>query len=158
MKTNIAVIFGGRSVEHEISIISALQAISNIDKEKYDVTPIYIAKNGSLYTSEKFLTIDTFRQNKNPENLGQAITLTRKDGNVFMTYLGGKLFAKKDVRVDIAFPIVHGTNCEDGTLQGFLELLGIPYVGCDVMASSLGMDKVLFKNVFHFRHIADACD
>ncbi len=153
MKTNIAVFFGGRSVEHEISIISALQAIANIDKEKYDVTPIYIAKDGAMYTSEEYMTIDCFRENKNPESKGQKISLVKENGRTVVSFVKNSLFAKKSIPVDVAFPIVHGTNCEDGSLQGLFELLGIAYVGCDVMSSALGMDKVLFKNVLQSRGI-----
>ncbi len=149
MKTTVAVIFGGRSVEHEIAIISAVQAMGNINKEKYNVIPVYISKKGIFYTDERFFSIDIFKTPAVIEKESAKIVFVPADGKVNIEFLGGGLFKKKPITVDVAFPIVHGTNCEDGTLQGYLEALGLPYVGCDVMSSALGMDKVLFKNVLN---------
>jgi D-alanine-D-alanine ligase len=87
------------------------------------------------------------------EKEAKRVTFAVKDGAVKMEYLDQGLIKKQGVTVDVAFPVVHGTNCEDGSIQGFFELLGLPYVGCDVMSSALGMDKVLFKNVLHDRAI-----
>jgi len=148
MKTNIGVFFGGNSVEHEVAIISALQAIQNIDKNIYDVTPIYIAKNGKMYSGEILLDINNFKNI--PELLKKAypIFITRDDEGVMVKAQESKLFSKiKPIKIDLAFPIVHGTNCEDGSLQGFFELLSIPYIGCDVLSSAVGMDKAVFKDV-----------
>ena len=148
MKTNIGVFFGGNSVEHEVAVISALQAIQNIDKNLYDVTPIYIAKNGKMYSGDVLLNIDNFKNI--PELLKKAysVFITREDDGVFVKAQESKLFSKiKPIKIDLAFPIVHGTNCEDGSLQGFFELLSIPYIGCDVLSSAVGMDKAVFKDV-----------
>ena len=153
MKTNIAVFFGGRSVEHEISIISAVQAMGNINREKYNVIPVYISKQSAFYSGEKLADIETFKSCK-PELQSEPVTFVTKDNSTQMVYLNTSLFKnKKPVKIDVAFPIVHGTNCEDGSIQGYLETLGLPYVGCDVMSSALGMDKVLFKNVLLDRGI-----
>jgi len=149
MKTNVAVIFGCRSVEHEISIISAVQAMAGFDREKYNVIPVYGTKNGEFLTGEGFDSIDTFKSEELIAKNGKKVVLTNEDGKVVLKFINGGLFKKKDIAVDVAFPIVHGTNCEDGTVQGMLEALNIPYVGCDVMSSALGMDKALFKNVLH---------
>ncbi|MBQ3550582.1 MAG: D-alanine--D-alanine ligase [Clostridia bacterium] len=152
MKTNVAVFFGGRSVEHEISIISAVQAMGNIDREKYNVIPVYMSKQSVFYSSEALLDIATFRAG-NPEAKADPVTFVPKGNKVVMMNLKGGIFKKKDTNIDVCFPIVHGTNCEDGSIQGYIETLGLPYVGCDVMSSALGMDKVLFKNVLLDRGI-----
>lgn len=152
MKTNVAVFFGGRSVEHEISIISAVQAMGNIDREKYNVIPVYMSKRSVFYSSEALLDIATFRAGE-AEAKADPVTFVPKGNKVVMMNLKGGLFKKKDVDIDVCFPIVHGTNCEDGSIQGYIETLGLPYVGCDVMSSALGMDKVLFKNVLLDRKI-----
>jgi len=150
VKTSVGVFFGGASVEHEVSVISALQAIHAMDKSKYEIVPIYIAKDSFWYTGEALLNIDEYK------NLGellkkvQKINLVRgEDGKVVLQKLPLPRFGSKVVgQLDIAFPIVHGTFGEDGVLQGFFELLGLPYVGCDVLSSASGMDKVVMKQVF----------
>lgn len=148
MKTNIAVFFGCRSVEHEVSIISAVQAMRAINRDKYDVTPVYVTKNGEMFSGEKLFTIENYRNL--PELLGNLdpVVLNRNKNGVFMKYLNNKLFSKKKpVKIDVAFPIVHGTNCEDGTMAGYFEFLGLPYVGCDILSAAVGMDKAVFKDV-----------
>lgn len=146
MKINVGVFFGGSSVEHEVSIISAVQAMRYLDREKYEIVPIYIAKDGTFYTEESMLEIESFRHVE--ELLKKACKIVvRREGNTVYTFRAqGGFGSKKPLqRIDIALPVVHGTNCEDGTLQGFFELLQLPYCGCDVMASAIGMDKELFK-------------
>ncbi|MBQ5810080.1 MAG: D-alanine--D-alanine ligase [Clostridia bacterium] len=138
MKIRVGVFFGGMSVEHEVSVISALQAVNNIDKDKYQVIPVYIAKSGEMYTGDMLLDIKNFK--------GSISALLKKSKQVNMAK-GGVVYKKKLIPLDVAFPIVHGTNCEDGSLQGLLEICRIPYVGCDVMASAVGMDKSAFKAV-----------
>lgn len=148
MKTNVAVFYGCRSVEHEVSIISAVQAMRAMDKEKYDITPVYVAKTGEMYTGENLFTIEEYRNL--PELLKKCnkVIFLREDDRVVMKYENSGLFSKKKaVGIDVAFPVVHGTNCEDGTIQGFFEYLNIPYVGCDVLSSAVGMDKAAFKDV-----------
>lgn len=149
MKTNVAVIFGCRSVEHEISIISAVQAMSNFNREKYEVIPVYGTKSGEFLTGKGFDDIETFKNEELVLKNGKKVALLSEDGKVVLKFLEGGLFKQKSISIDVAFPIVHGTNCEDGTVQGMLEALNLPYVGCDVMSSALGMDKALFKNVLN---------
>ncbi len=149
MKTNVAVIFGCRSVEHEISIISAVQAMSNFNREKYEVIPVYGTKSGEFLTGKGFDDIETFKNEELVLKNGKKVALLSEDGKVVLKFLEGGLFKQKSIPIDVAFPIVHGTNCEDGTVQGMLEALNLPYVGCDVMSSALGMDKALFKNVLN---------
>lgn len=150
MKTTVAFIFGCRSVEHEVSIISAVQAMRAANREKYDIIPIYVSKNGEMYTSPEMFEIEPFRDMKNLLENSEKVTLIRRGNDVVMHSLAnGGLFKKKkeDRIINVAFPVVHGTNCEDGTLQGYLEFLGLPYVGCDILSSAVGMDKAVFKSV-----------
>ena len=147
MKTRVAVVFGGNSVEHEVSVISAIQAIMSMDTEKYEITPVYIAKNGEMYTGANVGNIEAYK------NIDKLIHCDRcdvvKEGSkVFLAPYPMKAFGKKNkIEIDVAFPIVHGTNVEDGTLQGYLKTIGIPYVGCDVTSSAIGMDKYIMKTV-----------
>ncbi len=148
MKTNVAVFFGCRSVEHEVSIISAVQAMRSIDREKFDVTPVYVTKSGEMYTGDKLFTIEEYRDLPKLLKTCKKVNFTRNGDKVLMNFESNSLFAnKKSVAVDVAFPIVHGTNCEDGTIQGFFEYLGLAYVGCDIISSAVGMDKAVFKDV-----------
>ena len=148
MKTNIAVFFGCRSVEHEVSIISAVQAMCAINRDKYDVTPVYVAKDGTMYTGDKLFVIENYRDIPALLKDAHKVTFVKSDNGVVMHYLEQKRFKKiPDVGVDLAFPIVHGTNCEDGTIAGYLEFLGLPYIGCDIISAAVGMDKAVFKDV-----------
>ncbi len=150
MKTNVAFFYGCRSVEHEVSIISAVQAMMAINKEKYDVTPVYVTKDGEMYTGEKLFTIEEYQNLPKLLEECKKVFFVRENGKVLMKQEGEKGFFKKEippVEIDVAFPVVHGTNCEDGTIQGYLEFLGLPYVGCDILSSAVGMDKAVFKDV-----------
>ena len=148
MKTNIAVFYGCRSVEHEVSIISAVQAMRAIDRDKYDVTPVYVTKDGEMYTGESLFTIEEYRNLPALLKKCRKVFFVRENGNVLMKFESSGLFSKaKPVSIDVAFPVVHGTNCEDGTIQGLFEYLNLPYVGCDILSSAVGMDKAVFKDV-----------
>ena len=148
MKTNVAVFYGCRSVEHEVSIISAVQAMHAIDRDKYDITPVYVTKSGEMYTGDKLFTIEEYRNLPELLKACQKVNFYRENGKVLMKVQNCGIFSKsKPVSIDVAFPIVHGTNCEDGTIQGFFEFLDLPYVGCDIISSAVGMDKAVFKDV-----------
>ena len=148
MKTNVAFFYGCRSVEHEVSIISAVQAMRAVDREKYDVTPVYVTKEGEMYTGNCLFEIEEYRNLSELLSKCQKVNFLRENGAVVMTEQTKKMFQKpKSVRIDVAFPVVHGTNCEDGTIQGFFEYLNLPYVGCDIISSAVGMDKAVFKDV-----------
>ena len=147
-KINIGVIFGGRSVENEISVLTAIQAMEAIDTEKYDITPIYISKQGTWYTGE------ALRQSANYKNLDKLYATCEQ---VYLRPIYGdqKLYRTRkplfgsDVvaTLDVILPALHGTNCEDGSFQGTIEMTGIPYAGCNVLASANGMDKITMKMV-----------
>ncbi len=148
MKVKVGVLFGGRSVEHEISIISAVQAMLAFDTEKYDVVPIYITKDNRFFTGEILKNIEQYKDIDNVINNCQRVILQNIDGKVKLLAYPVKMFKNPEVAyIDVAFPVVHGTNVEDGTLQGFLHMLNIPYCGCDILSSAVGMDKFAQKAV-----------
>ena len=148
MKTNVAVFFGCRSVEHEVSIISAVQAMRSINRNKYDVTPIYVDKSGVMRTGDALFEIESYKDMKALYDKVSAVTVIKTQDGVYMHHLENSIFKKKkDIRIDLAFPIVHGTNCEDGTMAGFMEFLGLPYISCDIISAAVGMDKAVFKDV-----------
>lgn len=148
MKIRVGVFFGGKSVEHEVSVISGLQAYNSFNREKYEPIAIYITKENELYTGEAIADIANYK------NIPE---LLKKSTRVFFMYEQNKLqliqypvkkFGSSVVaEIDVAFPVVHGANVEDGSLQGFLRHYNIPFVGCDVMASAVTMDKYVMKTV-----------
>lgn len=154
MKIKVGVFFGGKTVEHEVSIITALQAIENMDKEKYEVIPIYISKNNKMYCGEAINNIEEYKDTSELIQKSLQITLIQKDDKVALLNCDKKFYEKAVYDyIDIAFPIVHGTNVEDGTLQGYLKMFNIPYVGSDVVSSACGMDKHIFKCILKDNNI-----
>lgn len=148
MKISVGVMFGGESVEHEVSIISALQAIEAIDRDKYQVVPIYISKSRDLYSSDLLFDIETYQDLDKLKNVTKQVYLYKENQKVYLSPLKQKLFKNEKTNIDVIIPIMHGTNGEDGVLQGYLEMLKIPYSGSDVSASAIGQDKVIMKHVF----------
>ena len=145
-KTKVAVIFGSKSVEHEVSVVTAMQIMVNLDKKKYEIIPVYIDKTGKWWSGKTLLKLGNYKnlELKNRIGLGQYSLLTT--GEKKLVPVGGVM--RKAIDFDIALAAVHGTFGEDGTLQGLLEMTGIPYTGCGVTAAAVGMDKVIQKNVF----------
>lgn len=148
MKLNIAVVFGGKSTEHEVSVISALQAIENIDKDKYNVIAIYMDKNGDFYLSKDNLLIES----KNYKNINSLLSkcsnvyFVKEKNHTYLREVNAGLFGSKlNQIIDVAFPIVHGTNVEDGNLQGYFHTLNLPLVGPDTLSSAVSMDKYVMK-------------
>lgn len=150
MKTNIGVFFGGRSTEHEISVISANQAIAAIDRTKFDVIPVYISKEGRWYTGAALLDLKNYRDI--PALLKQCEEVYMRpiygDYTLYLTNPKG-LMKNKNVaaKLDVVIPVLHGANGEDGTFEGILDSIGIPYAGCDTLASANGMDKITMKMI-----------
>ena len=148
MKIKVGVFFGGQSVEHEVSIISGIQAIYAFNREKYDIIPVYITKENEMYVGE---SIDKIEEYKNISTLlkkSQKVILVNENKKLNIVKYPMKKFGNNVIDyIDVAFPIVHGTNVEDGTLQGYFRTLCIPYVGCDVTSSAVGMDKYVMKTV-----------
>ncbi len=142
----VGVIFGGESVEHEVSIITAVQAMNYMDTSKYRVIPIYIGKDKNWYTGECLKEMETYKNLDDIPRRCKEITLTRKDEEFILQKKYG-LFKGEYCKIDIAFPIVHGKGVEDGTLAGYLETIGIPYVGPNTLSAALGQDKIVQKEV-----------
>lgn len=154
MKMNVAFFFGGRSVEHEVSIISAQQAIAAMDPEKYNIIPVYVSKKGVLYSSEEMRSVEPFKKlDALLERSSKVILVNDGENVVLEKYPRPKFSNPRIATIDVAVPVMHGTNGEDGTIQGYLEMLGVPYVGCGVLASAVGMDKILMKQVLQTKGI-----
>ena len=148
MKLNIAVFFGGESVEHEVSIISAHQAIEALDKNKYNVIPVYVSKERKLYVSDLLKDMSNYKDLKHLISQCTQVSITSEDNRVVIRPVKPSLFGPKELgTIDVAIPVMHGTNGEDGTIQGFFEMLKVPYAGCDLYGATIGQDKVLQKNV-----------
>ena len=148
MKIKVGVLFGGKSVEHEISVISAIQAMQSLNRDKYDVIPIYITKNNEFYVGENVGKIESYTDIASLIKSSQRVIMVNDENKVKLIKYPQKMLSKGYVDyIDVAFPVVHGTNVEDGTLQGYLQMMNIPYVGCDVLSSAVGMDKYVMKTV-----------
>lgn len=142
----LGVIFGGESVEHEVSIISAVQAMNKMDSNKYEIIPIYITKDKEWYTGEMLKDIDTYQDLSLLKRYAKNVVLIRKKGRFILQSQG--LFKREIKELDLVFPIVHGTSVEDGVLQGYLKTVGVPFVGSDVLASAIAQDKIVQKQIF----------
>lgn len=145
MKLNVGVIFGGVTVEHEVSIITAIQAMNHIDSDKYEITPIYITKNNEWYTGGCLRYIDTFKDFDLIRKYAKKVNLINKDGRYILQ--GTKYFKREVTELHLALPIMHGANAEDGSIQGYLNMIGIPYVGSNVYSSAVSQDKVFVKQI-----------
>jgi D-alanine-D-alanine ligase len=139
MKKNIAILYGGKSGEHEVSCTSAKSVVNNIDTNKYDVLLIGIAKNGTWFLQDEIDTVNVSSLKIKTELDHQVVMIPGAGKDCFMLNDGTSL------SVDVVFPVLHGTYGEDGAVQGLLEMADIPYVGCDVLGSSINMDKDIAK-------------
>lgn len=149
MKKKVGVIFGGHSVEHEVSVITGMQVMENIDKSKYEVVPIYITKEGKWLTGSSLFEFKNYKDNNFKDAKQIIFSQNVNDHNIYLHPDSIGMFGKKVLdKLDIIFPAIHGTNGEDGTVQGLFELINIPYVGGGVLSSSVGMDKILMKDVY----------
>ncbi len=137
-KTKLGVVFGGRSVEHEVSVVSAMELLADADPARFETVPFGVTREG------RWLTADETRAH------------LARDGELFAKRIDADVpplaerpeVIRELAGVDAVFPLIHGVNGEDGTLQGMLEMLGVPYAGCGVTASAVGMDKALQKELF----------
>ncbi len=148
MKINVGVVFGGRSVENEISVITANQVINAMNSDKYNIVPIYISKSGKWYSGDALLDLNRYKDmDRLYKDCDQVhIRPVYGDSNLYRNNAG--LFRSNIVtKLDVVLPALHGTNCEDGTFQGVIEFAGIPYAGCDTLASANGMDKITMKMI-----------
>lgn len=146
MKIKIGVIYGGETVEHEVSVISALQAMNNLNEDKYDIVPIYISKDRIWYTGHMLRDIEFYKEFEDEKKYATKVMLYKK-GKTFLLQRTTGIFRKDITYLDVILPVVHGNNVEDGSLAGLLDSIGIPYVGSHVLGGALGQDKVVMKQV-----------
>ncbi len=145
----VGVIFGGRSVEHEVSVITGMQVIENMDKEKFLPIPIYITKEGKWLSSEAFKNFKIFKDGDFSSAKNVMLGCDYGDFNLYINPESKSMFDKKVYEtLDLVFFALHGTNGEDGSCQGLVETVGLPYTGTNVLSSSVGMDKVIMKDVY----------
>lgn len=150
----VGIIFGGQSVEHEVSVITGMQVIENMDKTKYEAVPIYITKEGKWLTGPSLGDFKTYKEGNFKDAKEIILSPNRDDYNIYLHPEATGLFGKKIIdRLDVIFPALHGTYGEDGSIQGLFELMNIPYVGGGVLGSSVGMDKILMKDVYRAYNI-----
>lgn len=154
MKTTIGVFFGGRSVEHEISILTALQAMYAIDASRYNVIPIYISKEGRWYSGEPLMSVSNYKDMTALKSRCEEVYMNPEYGDYNLYRRKKPLFGSHIVAtLDVAIPALHGTNGEDGVFQGLLETIGIPFAGCDTLSAAIGMDKIVMKMVLEHSDI-----
>lgn len=143
---NIGVVFGGRAVEHEVSVITGIQAIENLNKNKYNIIPIFIDKDGKMWTGNCYKDFKSFKTNKFDDKKSCFFKSEYGDKNLYIDHK--KMFSKTEiVSIDVVLFALHGTHGEDGALQGLFETNGICYTGPNVLSSAIGMDKVIMKDI-----------
>ena len=148
MKINVGVIFGGRSVENEISVMTAAQTMAAMNEEKYNIVPIYISKEGHWYTGEKLRTTDNYRDMKALLASVTEVYFRPVFGDNNLYKVRKPLFGSDVVtKIDVILPCLHGTSGEDGSFQGLVEMTGIPYACPNTLASANGMDKITMKMI-----------
>ncbi|MYE26166.1 MAG: D-alanine--D-alanine ligase [Chloroflexi bacterium] len=149
-RIKVAVIFGGRSVEHDVSIVTGHQIMNAFPVEQYEIVPVYISRDGRWFTGDALAKLDSFKDDGVLRRDGVRACLlspdTRHHG-LIVDPLAGRLRKSEVKRIDVAFPALHGTHGEDGSVQGLFELADIPYVGCATLGSALTNDKVMTKQV-----------
>ena len=151
MKLSIGVIFGGRSLEHDLSVLTAIQAMDNIDKERYEVVPIYIAKDLTIYAGGMLRYIDSFKDFRLINKYATKVNIVNKKGKFILETTG--LIRREYKEIHLAFPMVHGKNTEDGAIVGYLETLGIPVIGSDIYSSAACQDKVFTKEILRANNL-----
>ena len=148
-KIRAGVFFGGPSVEHEVSVITAMQAIQAMDPQRYEVIPVYTTKNGELYTGAHLAQLESYRNIPEALKQAQKVVLQKEGKDVVLMLAKQKRFGSSIVAaLDVDLPIYHGTGGEDGVMQAHFERLGLPYTGPDVTSSAIGMDKWASKAMF----------
>ena len=137
-------------MEHEISVISALQAINAFNSDKYNIIPIYISKQGRWYTGAELLEIRNYRDMKSLTERSMEVFMRPEFGDYNLYKAKSGLFSAKSpvvAEIHVVVPVLHGTNGEDGIFEGLLDTIGIPYAGCNTLSSANGMDKITMKMI-----------
>jgi D-alanine-D-alanine ligase len=149
-KLTVGVVFGSRSVEHDVSIVSAHQVMRALDPEKYEVVPVYIDREGVWLVGDPLRDIGSFKNDQVGEMLGikeAALSSSTAFKGLIVPPISGLVGRNSLRKLDVIFPVVHGSHGEDGTLQGLCELVDLPYVGCGITASAIAIDKPMTKTV-----------
>ncbi len=144
---NIAVLLGGRAVEHEVSVITGMQAMENLNKNKYNIIPVFISKDGKMSTGECYRDFKNFKENKFEDASPVRFGTDYGDHNLYIERKG--LFKKtEEIKIDVVLNALHGSHGEDGAIQGLFETNGLPFTGPGLMSSAVGMDKIIMKEIF----------
>lgn len=150
-KKNVAILFGGKSPEHEVSVITGLQILENLDQTKFTGIPVYVAKDGRWFTSDFSRSIENYKKLEEVIARSEEVILARLDGKACLKFAAKKIFSGgKIIPIDVVFPAFHGGLGENGGMQGLIENFDIPYVGSGILGSALGMDKVVMKQIFEY--------
>ena len=154
-KTTVGVIFGGRSVEHDVSIVTGNQVMQAFDPEQYDMVPIFISRDGKWYTGAPLMDIKNYQGEivSYKDVVPAVLSPSVQHHGLIINPVSGLLHKSEIKRLDVVFPAIHGSHGEDGTLQGLVELADIPYVGCGVLGSALANDKALTKDMLRQKGI-----
>lgn len=152
MKLRIGVAFGGQSVEHEISILSAMQVMHALDRDKYEVYPMYFSKGKTLFCDSSLSELHRFKDLIALEKEVPSYHLMRDQQHFYLETNIRRWFHKR-IEIDLVLPVMHGTNGEDGVLQGYLDMIGIPYCGSHVLGAAIGQDKVIMKSILENRKL-----
>lgn len=145
----IGVVFGGQSVEHDISILTGLELLKTINQEKYDLVPIYLTKDGKWLTGKSLTELETYRQNEFEGTDEFFFSARSGDGKMYANPNKRKFFGKKVLgEIDLIFNALHGNYGEDGSIQGLFEMMNIPYIGSGVDSSGISMDKIIMKDIY----------
>ncbi|MBR2801810.1 MAG: D-alanine--D-alanine ligase [Erysipelotrichaceae bacterium] len=153
MKIRVGVFFGGQSCEHEVSCISANQALHALDADKYEVIPVYIAKNRDFYSGPELFDLANYGDLNQLTAKLQKVSFYKDGEHVYMRPVKESFFKHTQQEIDVAFLVMHGTGGEDGTLQGYVEMLGLPYTSSNVLGSAIGQDKEIMKEVLAFNKL-----
>ena len=146
MKIRVGVLFGGKTTEHEVSIITAVQAMGCLNQDKYEVIPMYLTKENEMYTGAPLKEMDVYKETDLLKRYCKNVVCYNKNGVLVLENKKG-LFKRIVNEIDIVMPIVHGYNMEDGNIQGLLETYGVPYTGSDIYGCTVGQDKVFQKQI-----------
>lgn len=146
-KLKVAVFFGGKSPEHEVSIITAVQAMKSMP-DKFETIPVYVTQDGDIYTGENLKSISNYSNLEELKNNSQKVSLPNSPSNISLSPSSQSLFKKPSIAFDVIFPCFHGGVGEGGWIQGLAEYYRVPLVGTGLTGAALGMDKVAMKNVF----------
>ena len=152
MKIRVGVLYGGKTTEHEVSIITAVQAMGFLDTEKYEVIPMYLTKENEMYTGEPLKEMDVYKEPELLKRYCKNVVCYNKNGVLLLQNKNG-IFKRTIKEVDIVIPAVHGYNMEDGNIQGMLEVFGVPYTGSDIYGCTVGQDKVFQKQILESENV-----